>query len=127
MLEDRSEVIDAAPHREENVCVLYLLGVYELMSSEIFNPENVELKWNGAASQSLLDIELLDDGQSGSLEINYTADNYDEDSIRRFARLLLLTAKALSVSEPDRGLAELLSGIRAEAGALPDRKSKSRL
>lgn len=120
MLEDRSEVIDAAPHREENVCVLYQLGVYELMSSETIHPENVDLKWNGKASQSLLDIDLMDDGQSGSLEINYTAENYDDDSIRRFARLLLMTAKAVSESDPDRGLTELLSDIRAQAGALPE-------
>ncbi|MBR6258974.1 MAG: AMP-binding protein [Oscillospiraceae bacterium] len=114
------EVIDAAPHREENVCVLYQLGVYELMSSETIHPENVDLKWNGKASQSLLDIELMDDEQSGSLEINYTADNYDDDSIRRFARLLLMTAKAVSESDPDRGLTELLSDIRAQAHAMPE-------
>ncbi len=114
------ELINALPHQDENVCVLYQVGIYELMSSEVFHPENVELEWIGAASQSLLDIELLDDGQSGSLEINYTADNYEENSIRRFARLFLLTAKVLSVSEPDCDLAELLSDVRAEAGALPE-------
>lgn len=58
--------------------------------------ETVEIKQNRAASQSILDIEILDDSKGLRLLLEYTSSRYKNVSIERFCNLFVGIAKALA-------------------------------
>lgn len=62
---------------------------------EGFNIEAVDVRQNQAASQSILDMEILD-GQDGlQLMIDFAASRYEEESIEHFKDIYVKLAQSL--------------------------------
>ena len=76
--------------------------------------ENVELKQNRAASQNILDIEILDDSDGLRVLLEYTSSRYKQSSMERFKDLLVRIASSLvhSDSAGDITIGELCEEIR---------------
>jgi len=62
---------------------------------EGMNIENVEIRQNQAASQTILDMEILDGSDGLQLMIDYAASRYDNESIERFKDLFLKAAQLM--------------------------------
>ena len=66
--------------------------------------EAVAIKQNKAASQNILDIEILDDSEGLRLFLEYTSSRYERASMERFGKLFVRIAQALVNSDPTEAL-----------------------
>ena len=79
----------------ESAYLLYQQDIRDMGGAGGFDVENVEVRQNQAASQTILDMEILD-GQDGLiLMIDYAASRYENTSIERFRDIYLKVAQAL--------------------------------
>ena len=71
--------------------------------------ETVEVRQNQAASQTILDMEILDGSDGLKLMIDYAASRYKDESIERFKDLFLRIAQSLvtQTSQEDLTVKEL--------------------
>ena len=63
------------------------------------NIETVEVRQNQAASQTILDMEILDGADGLILMIDYAASRYDDSSIERFKDIFLNTVHAFVAND----------------------------
>ncbi|MBO5560768.1 MAG: AMP-binding protein [Firmicutes bacterium] len=97
----------------------YLLYQRNIRDSHVMGEldvESVDLRWNESAAQAILDLEILD-GESGlGLLASYAASFYEDESISRFQKLFLITAKTLSQhhSQADICLGDIRKEISKE-------------
>ena len=79
----------------ESAYLLYQQDIRDMGGAGGFDVENVEVRQNQAASQTILDMEILD-GQDGLiLMIDYAASRYENSSIEHFRDIYLKVAQAL--------------------------------
>lgn len=79
----------------ESAYVLYQQDIRDMAELSSLGVETVDIRQNQAASQTILDMEILD-GEAGlRIMIDYAASRYNDDSIRKFSGLLVNTAAAL--------------------------------
>lgn len=82
--------------------VLYQRDIRDAALSGGEAVETVELKQNRAASQNILDIEVLDDSDGLRILLEYSSSRYDRSSMERFEDVLYRIAEAL-ISTADGG------------------------
>lgn len=89
------------PYKAKNVsvvtddvsCILYQSDIHE--AGEMF--EQVAIRQNNAASQTILDAEVIDGNDGPRLALHYAASRYDAETIRAFAEILVKVAAQLVV------------------------------
>ena len=59
------------------------------------NVESIDIRQNQAASQTILDMEILDGADGLVLMIDYAASRYNDESMERFRDLFVRTARML--------------------------------
>ena len=73
------------------------------------NIETVDIRKNQAASQTILDMEILDGSEGLILMIDYAASRYKQESMETFRDIFVSTAQALVThnSQKDITIGEL--------------------
>ena len=79
---------------EEAAYLLYQQDIRDLDGGGM-NIETVDIRQNQAASQTILDMEILDGKEGLVLMIDYAASRYTQESMERFRDLFVMTAQAL--------------------------------
>ena len=79
----------------ESAYLLYQQDIRDMGSLDGMNIRTVEIRQNQAASQTILDMEILDGASGLVLMIDYAASRYDDESIERFKDIYVRTAQAM--------------------------------
>ena len=79
----------------EAAYLLYQQDIRDMGGLEGFDIEPVEVRQNQAASQTILDIEILDGADGLQVMIDFAASLYDEASIERFKSIYVRLAQAM--------------------------------
>ena len=93
----------------ESAYLLYQQDIRDMGGMEGMNIETIDIRQNQAASQTILDMEILDGKEGLILMIDYAASRYNQESMERFRDLFVMTAQALVThnSQKDVTFAEL--------------------
>ena len=81
--------------KSESAYLLYQQDIRDMGEAADFNIETVDIRQNQAASQTILDMEVLDGSDGLQLMIDFAASRYQEESIERFRDLFVKIAQAL--------------------------------
>ena len=94
---------------EESAYLLYQQDIRDMGGMEGMNIETIDIRQNQAASQTILDMEILDGKEGLILMIDYAASRYNQESMERFRDLFVMTAQSLVThnSQKDVTVAEL--------------------
>ena len=111
----------------------YLLYQQDLRDTDFLEAAGIELmdvRQNQAASQTILDMEILDGSDGLQLMIDFSASWYNEKSIEKFARIFAGTAQLIARhdGQEDLTIREITHRIQKETAieALEDRISDNR-
>lgn len=93
----------------EAAYLLYQQDIRDMGGLEGFNIETVDVRQNQAASQTILDIEILDGADGLQVMIDFAASRYDEASIEKFKSIYVRLAQAMVThnSQADVTIAEI--------------------
>ena len=80
---------------EESAYLLYQQDIRDMGGTDSFGMEMVEIRQNQAASQTILDMEILDGEDGLTLMIDFAASLYKEESMEHFKDIYVKTAQAL--------------------------------
>ena len=105
--------------RSASTCLLYQQNLYSTIriGDNVMTP--MDLKQNRAASQTILDIEVMDGEDGIRMLLDYAASLYDRSSMERFGEILIGILKRLTDEDPGEGerlLCEIQSGAGSENG-----------
>ena len=89
-VDSRSQIIDG-----ECAYLLYQQDIRDMGGLEEFNVEMVDIRQNQAASQTVLDMEILDGAGELTLMIDFAASLYTEESMEKFRDIYVKLAQAL--------------------------------
>jgi hypothetical protein len=78
----------------ESAYLLYQQDIRD-MDAGGMNVESIDIRQNQAASQTILDMEILDGADGLVLMIDYAASRYNDESMERFRDLFVRTARKL--------------------------------
>lgn len=78
----------------ETAYLLYQQDIRD-MDSGGMSVENIDIRQNQAASQTILDMEILDGSEGLVLMIDYAASRYNDESMERFRDIFVRTARKL--------------------------------
>jgi len=98
----------------ESAYLLYQQDIRDMGGMDGFDIEHVDVRQNQAASQTILDMEILD-GQDGlQLMIDFAASRYEESSIEAFKDIFVKLAQILVThnSQKDVTIGEIRETIR---------------
>ena len=79
----------------ESAYLLYQQDIRDMGGMDGFDAETVDLRQNQAASQTILDMEILDGTDGLQLMIDYAASRYEESSIETFRNIYVRAARLL--------------------------------
>ncbi|MBQ6336094.1 MAG: AMP-binding protein [Ruminococcus sp.] len=79
----------------EAAYLLYQQDIRDMGGIESMNVETIEVRQNQAASQTVLDMEILDGAEGLKLMIDYAASHYSDESIERFKDVYVRIAQSL--------------------------------
>ena len=79
----------------EAAYLLYQQDIRDMGGLEGMDVEAVDVRQNQAASQTILDMEILDGADGLILMIDYAASRYNDDSIERFKDIFVNVARGL--------------------------------
>ena len=93
---------------------VYLLYQQDLRDVESYGIETIDIRQNQAASQSILDIEILDGSDGLQMMIDYFASLYDDASIEKFKDIYVRLAHTIAAhnSQADVTVKELKQMLR---------------
>ena len=80
---------------EEAAYLLYQQDIRDMGGADAMGIETIDIRQNQAASQTILDMEILDGKDGLVLMIDYAASRYNQESMERFRDLFVMTAQAL--------------------------------
>ena len=89
-VDSRNQVKDG-----ESAYLLYQQDIRDMGGMEGFDIEMVDIRQNQAASQTVLDMEILDGADGLTLMIDFAASLYAEESMERFKDIYVKLAQAL--------------------------------
>ncbi len=75
---------------------VYLLYQQDIRDMDGYGIETIDIRQNQAASQSVLDIEILDSSDGFQMMIDYFSSLYEDESIERFKDIFIRTAHVLA-------------------------------
>ena len=89
--------VDSRNQAGESECayLLYQQDIRDMGGKEDFDVEMVDIRQNQAASQTILDMEILDGADGLTLMIDFAASRYKEESMERFKDIYVKLAQAL--------------------------------
>ena len=92
---------------------VYLLYQKDIRDMESYGVETIDIRQNQAASQAVLDVEILDGSDGLQMMIDYFSSLYDDESIERFKDIFIRTAHSLASlgSQADVTIGELKEKI----------------
>jgi len=98
----------------ESAYLLYQQDIRDMGGMGGFDVENVEVRQNQAASQTILDMEILDGADGLQLMIDYAASRYEDSSIERFRDIYVKVAQAMVThnSQEDVTIAQLRKTLK---------------
>ena len=79
----------------ESAYLLYQQDIRDMGGMENFDVETIDIRQNQAASQTVLDIEILDGEDGLIMMIDFAASLYEESSIERFKEIYIKIAQAM--------------------------------
>ncbi|MEE0872001.1 MAG: AMP-binding protein [Ruminococcus sp.] len=93
----------------EAAYLLYQQDIRDMGGLEEMDIETIDIRQNQAASQTVLDMEILDGAEGLMLMIDYTASLYEDESMERFKDIFVKTTQGLVThnSQTDVTIAEL--------------------
>ena len=99
---------------EETAYLLYQQDIRDMGGSEGFDIDMIDIRQNQAASQTILDMEILDGEDGLQLMIDFAASWYEEESIEKFKDIYLRLAQALAThhSQKDITIKEIREKIQ---------------
>ena len=89
-VDSRNQVKDG-----ESAYLLYQQDIRDMGGMDGFDIEMVDIRQNQAASQTVLDMEILDGADGLTLMIDFAASLYEEESMERFKDIYVKLAQAL--------------------------------
>ncbi|MCR5652330.1 MAG: AMP-binding protein [Ruminococcus sp.] len=94
---------------DDTAYLLYQQDIRDMGGLEELDVDTVEIRQNQAASQTILDMEILDGSDGLVLMIDYAASRYEDSSMERFRDIFVITAQALAAqtSQEDVTIGEL--------------------
>ena len=98
----------------ESAYLLYQQDIRDMGGLEGFDIEPIEVRQNQAASQTILDMEILDGADGLELMVDFAASRYDEASVEKFKDIYVKLAQALVThnSQKDVTVGEIREKIR---------------
>ena len=95
---------------QESAYLLYQQDIRDMSGMDGMSIETVDVRQNQAASQTILDMEILDGAEGLILMIDYAASRYENQSIERFKDIFAHLALAMAThnSQADVTVGELL-------------------
>ena len=99
---------------EETAYLLYQQDIRDMGGSDGFDIDMIDIRQNQAASQTILDMEILDGEDGLQLMIDFAASWYEEESIEKFKDIYIRLAQALAThhSQKDITVRELREKIQ---------------
>jgi hypothetical protein len=93
--------------------LLYQRDIRDMGGMDGFDVEMVDIRQNQAASQTILDMEILDGAEGLTLMIDFAASRYTEESMERFKDVYVKLAQALVThnSQADVTIGEIRNKI----------------
>ena len=93
----------------ESAYLLYQQDIRDMGGMEGFDAETLEVRQNQAASQTILDMEILDGAGGLQLMIDYAASRYNDESMEKYKNLFIRIAQSLALhnSQEDVTVGEL--------------------
>ncbi|MCR5079409.1 MAG: AMP-binding protein [Bacilli bacterium] len=93
----------------ESAYLLYQQDIRDMGGMDGMNVETVEIRQNQAASQTILDMEILDGSEGLVLMIDYAASRYKQETMERFRDTFVMVAQSLVThnSQKDVTIGEL--------------------
>ena len=85
--------------RGESAYLLYQQDIRDMNGMDGFDAETVDVRQNQAASQTILDMEILDGAEGLQLMIDYAASRYRDTSIETFRGIYIRVAHALAENQ----------------------------
>jgi hypothetical protein len=79
----------------ESAYLLYQQDIRDMGGLENFHIEPIDVRQNQAASQTILDMEILDGSDGLELMIDYAASRYNDESIEKFKSIYVKIAQCL--------------------------------
>ena len=98
----------------ESAYVLYQKDMRDMSEIRSLGIETLDIRQNQAASQTILDMEILDGEEGLQLMIDYAASRYNDESIKRFAELFVKTVRTLLRNGTDITVGELRKQTEAD-------------
>lgn len=104
----------------ESAYLLYQQDIRDMGGMDGFDVETVDVRQNQAASQTILDMEILDGSDGLQLMIDYSASRYKDTSIETFRDIYVRVANALvqSCSQEDVTIGALRKQLREKKNLL---------
>ena len=98
---------------DDLVCLLYQQDIRDSGVEEM-NIESIDIRQNLPASQTVIDMEILERKDGLEVLLDYAASRYKEESIKKFKEIFLKVAHTLinHISQPDIKISELKKEIK---------------
>ena len=84
----------------ETAYLLYQQDIRDMGGLDGMDVETIDIRQNQAASQTILDMEILDGADGLQLMIDYTASLYDDESMDKFKDIFIRIAQGLVTHNP---------------------------
>ena len=99
---------------EEAAYLLYQRDIRDMGDMDGMSVETIDIRQNQAASQTILDMEILDGADGLILMIDYAASLYDDESIEEFKDIFLNIAQSIAThhSQQDITLGEIYKKVQ---------------
>ncbi len=81
--------------KQEAAYLLYQQDIRDMGGMDGFNFEMVDVRQNQAASQTILDMEILDGSDGLQLMVDFAASRYEEESIENFKNIFVKLAQSI--------------------------------
>jgi hypothetical protein len=94
-------VIDALPVEDDDTCVLYQRDLRDVGEFGGLTVEEIEIRQNKAASQSVLDIQILDGEDGLEYVFDYAASRYKKETMSEFQNLFKRVIAAIVNANTD--------------------------
>ena len=104
----------------ESAYLLYQQDIRDMGSMDGFDAETVDVRQNQAASQTILDMEILDGSDGLQLMIDYAASRYKDKSIEAFRDIYVRVTHTLleNVGQEDVTVGSLRKHLREKKNLL---------
>ena len=98
--------------------MLYQRDIREVSGTEDFNISTVDIRQNHAASENILDIQILDASKGLEMTLDFSASRYKLESMKRFQELYIKLAQEMVTHSSQSDIT-----IREIRDKVADRKS----